>query len=380
MDHESNIDRNPAPVADGKEDLRRRAPRTGTPSIAALQAEIEETREETIHTINELERRLSYDRLKAQVKDKARHATVGRMRHMAKNTGETSKQWGRNIIETVRDNPLPALVVGGGMAWLIASRVSRDREEEGEHPQYVDRRQVDSVDKSGTYGIGFIDRRRVRGETEDPWSSSTSTHRGAEMKEAARRKADAARQKAHEARERAAETGDRMKSKAAHFGEQVKSKAQQMGSDAAEYADRARRRVAHGGRSTGRGFLDFVENNPLAAAGIVLTAGAVVGATIPSTRYEDETLGHRRDEFVDRARETGREQVEKVGSVVREATEAATEAAKDEAEAQGLVDRETSEEAEEKAREMARSGSEKVKEKAKTGYQSMKETIDQKRG
>lgn len=378
MDHESNIDRNPSLNADEKEALRPRAPRTGTPAIDALQAEIEETRDATVHTINELERRLSYDRLKAQVKDKARQATVGRIRHMAKNTGETSKQFGRNIIETVRDNPLPALMVGGGVAWLIASRVSREDAGDGENPQYVERRQVDAVDKSGTYGIGFIDRRRMADKTEKPLYSSS--HRGAEMKEAARGKTDAAREKADEVRQKAVETGGRMKEKASQFGEQVKTKAQQVGSDAADYAGQTGRRVAHGGRSAGRGLVDFVENNPLAAAGIVLTAGAVVGASLPSTRYEDETLGSRRDDLIDRARETGREKFEKVGSVVREATEAATEAAKEEAQAQGLVDRETSEQAEEKAREMARAGGEKAKEKVKTGFQSVKETFGQKEG
>ncbi|MFZ7127644.1 MAG: hypothetical protein ACOWWM_15920 [Desulfobacterales bacterium] len=296
---------------------------------------------------------------------------------MAKNTGETSKQWGRNIIETVKDNSLPALLVGGGVAWLIASRVSREEAGEAEHPRYVERRQVDVVDKSGTYGIGFIDRRRMADVTEK--ASSSSSHRGAEMKEAARRKANEAREKAEEARQRAVEAGGRMKEKASRFGEQVKTKAQAVGSEAADYAGQAGRRVAHGGRSAGRGFLDFVENNPLAAAGFVLTAGAVVGATLPSTHYEDEMLGSRRDDLVERARETGREQAEKVGSVVREATKAATEAAKEEAEAQGLADRETSEQAEEKAREMARASGEKAKEKVKAGYQSMKETVGQKK-
>ncbi|MGA6927648.1 MAG: hypothetical protein WBY88_18305 [Desulfosarcina sp.] len=357
MDKEAHIGVHPPPGS-AEDTKMRKGPQTGRPSMDVLQAEIEETREETIQTINELERRLSYDRIKAKVKDKAHDATIGRINNMAKKTGKTSKRWGRNLMETVKDNPLPSLMVGGGISWLIASGASgQDDDDDSEYvdavdrreSRYVERRQTDGVDQTGTYGMGFIDRRRVVSPGTEGFEASDS-NRADEIKSEARHRMG-------EARHKAAEVGDQVREKTARAGEQVKQTAQHIGSQAADYGHQAKRQVVRKGRKAKDGFSQFLDSNPLAVAGIVMAAGAVVGAAFPTSRYEDRKLGPARDKAIDRAREAGREQLHKVEAVAKETVEAA----KEEADRQGLIDREKAEKVEQKAKEMAKEGSSKIK-------------------
>lgn len=365
MDKESNLNADPTPTADPRTPLRRES-QSGSPSIDVLQAELEETREETIQTINELERRLSYDRIKGKVKDRVHEATIGRINKMAKHTGKASKRWGSTLWDTIKQNPLPTLMVGGGMTWLIASGASSDDDDpesrydedvERSEPYYVERRRMDGIDETGTYGMGFIDRRRVvTAEDENDRSFSGKTDQ---------LKAKVA-SKTEEAKRKTAQAGDQVREKASRAGEQLKQKTMKMGSEAADYGRQAKRRVVKQGRNAKEGFSSFLESNPLAVAGIVLGAGAIVGAAIPTSRYEDEHLGPARDDALNSVREAGREQLHKVQAVAKEATEAA----KTEAENQGLVDREMADRAEEKAKELARQGSAKVK----SSVQSKKES------
>ena len=83
-----------------------------------------------------------------------------------------------------------------------------------------------------------------------------------------------------------------------------------------------------------------------------VAVGAVLGASIPSSRYENELLGDYSDEFYNRAREYGSEAIDRAATVARTAAEAGVEAAKDagqsEAENQGLTPEQVKNRAEEK--------------------------------
>jgi hypothetical protein len=350
---------------------------SGNPPIARIRAEIDRTRDETIRTINELERRLSPSRLKEQVKDRARQATVGRASAMAKQTGETSRKWGTVFFEALKQNPLPTMLVGGGLAWLIANGVRQEESTYGtiqaeEEFGFEDRRKSVGTDASGTYGMGFIDRRRSQPSQQAGRRTEDIKSKGREKAEEARRRADdikmKGRQKMDEARSRATEvseqmrakasqTGEQLRQKASQTGEQVRQRAEQFTASASAYGRRAQQRFSQSGQSASQGFYRSLESNPLAIAGVVLAAGAAIGLMIPESRYEDEKLGPIRDDMLDSARETGREKLEQVEAVIREGKEAA----KEEADRQGLVSKETSERAEQKARQTTQDMSSKAR-------------------
>jgi hypothetical protein len=66
-----------------------------------------------------------------------------------------------------------------------------------------------------------------------------------------------------------------------------------------------------------------------------LALGAVLGASLPSTRHEDALMGEVRDEYVQQAKEASAEQLEKAKHVAT----TASEAAKEEADRQDLLAR-----------------------------------------
>src|SRR5262249_29202445 len=50
-------------------------------------------------------------------------------------------------------------------------------------------------------------------------------------------------------------------------------------------------RVSEGTTAAGRGFLDYVRDEPLLLAGVGLALGAAIGAVLPSTRAEKRAMG-----------------------------------------------------------------------------------------
>jgi hypothetical protein len=117
---------------------------------------------------------------------------------------------------------------------------------------------------------------------------------------------------------------------------------------ARHYGDQASQRARQGYNS----FVGLVDEHPLMAGILGIAVGAVLGASIPSSRYENELLGDYSDEFYDRAREYGAEAVERATSVARTAAEAGLDAAREagqqEAEKQGLTPEQVEQRAQEK--------------------------------
>ncbi|HEX7241146.1 MAG TPA: DUF3618 domain-containing protein, partial [Longimicrobiaceae bacterium] len=85
----------------------------------AIRTDIRETRERMSQTIDELSGRLNPDHLKAQVKENIREATIGRAEHMARNAVGRVQDTRQGMMDTIRDNPIPAAMVGIGLGWLL---------------------------------------------------------------------------------------------------------------------------------------------------------------------------------------------------------------------------------------------------------------------
>lgn len=324
---------------------------SGNRHIEDIRAEIDKTRQETTRTINELESRLSLSRLIAQVKGRARQAASGRVDAMAIDTDET-KRWGTAFYDTIKNNPIPTMLLGGGLAWLIASGIRREEGSQNPETGFVERRNRIGTDETGTYGLGFIDRRRSAA------SRTADQTREKAAQKASRIKSDV-QARAGEAREKAAQWSGQMRAKAS----QTKTKAQELSSSAVEYGRRAQERLARSGKSAREGFFRSMDSSPLALAGVVMAAGAVLGLIVPETHYEEEKMGSQREEVLARARAAGREKMEQVEAVARESMQSAKESAEKEAERQGLVTRDTAEEAEQTAKDVAQEAQSQAEEK-----------------
>jgi hypothetical protein len=129
-------------------DDQRGANASGTDSDnpEVIRAEIEQTRSELSGTINAIQEKLSPQNLVEQAKESVRDATIGRVEQMVSDAKDTARESGDNLMQMVRDNPLPAAIVGLGLGWLFMK--NRDKSQDWE-PRYETSRY-----RSGTYGGG----------------------------------------------------------------------------------------------------------------------------------------------------------------------------------------------------------------------------------
>jgi ElaB/YqjD/DUF883 family membrane-anchored ribosome-binding protein len=267
--------------------------RAGPNDPAAIRHEILRTRERLEDTVEALGTQLNPSHIARRVSDRAREATIGRVKHMANETTDRIAGTGRDIAQLVRDNPVPAALAALGIGWLLFNRNDgRDRQRDRER---IPRDATDGRD----VGLGDDAFERTRELAEDVSDRATAL-------------ADTARDKAQETADRARETADR-----------VADAAERAANRARNAADRGRRRVA-----------EEYDENPLASAVLALGVGLAIGVALPSTRKEGEMMGRARDRVVDKARTQVADTAERVENAIDrarpEVTAAIREAARDE--------------------------------------------------
>lgn len=192
-----------------------------------------------------------------------RLGTGGAIREAAHHVRESAGEWTASVGRVIRDNPVPAFLIGAGAAWIAVSALSRTERAEavrhrvGERARDLGHRASDAAHRAG-------DRAHDLG------------HRASET--------------AHHARERAADLGHRAREGASQVGH----------------------------RAT-----ETFESQPLLIGALGLAVGAAIGASIPSTRREDELVGPYRDRLKHSAEDFGREQVARAGDAAHDAISSA---------------------------------------------------------
>lgn len=211
--------------------------------VEEVRVDIEATRAEMSGTIDAIQEKLDPTRLKQQAKETVRDATVGRAEHMMSSAGETAKEKGSGLLETIKDNPVPAALAAVGLGWLFMS--GRGQSSSSQRNRYAYEYDV-------TYPT-YAGRAQVQ---------PTSGHESGGVQQRA--------------------------SQAAH---QAQDEARHLGSEAQHQAQRARSQ-----------FQQMMEENPMAVGAVAIGLGAALGLAIPESQQEHELMGERRDELMDRAK------------------------------------------------------------------------------
>src|SRR5690606_27509347 len=93
-----------------------------------LRNRIDDTRAHLGHTIEQIGDQINPDRVRAELKaraseevDEVKNNVKRKARTAMRNVEHGVSDTGRGIWETIRDNPLPAGMVGAGIAWLAAA-------------------------------------------------------------------------------------------------------------------------------------------------------------------------------------------------------------------------------------------------------------------
>jgi ElaB/YqjD/DUF883 family membrane-anchored ribosome-binding protein len=133
---------------------------------AAIRAEIVETRAEISETIDAIQEKLSPQRIMDDAKQTVRDATVGKVTTMmntvtdkAADVGEQVQDQAQQAVSYVRDNPVPALLIGAGVTWLLMrSRAGRPAYYGGGRSAYSDYSRGSRVSEYGRSAETTVER------------------------------------------------------------------------------------------------------------------------------------------------------------------------------------------------------------------------------
>jgi hypothetical protein len=283
-----------------------------------IRADIEQTRERLGETVEALGAHLNPSLLKQRVKDSVREATIGRAKTMARNARDKAEESGRGLIGTLRDNPIPAAMIAGGIGWLLFGK----------------RRERD------TENVGDWDYHNAVGPTTTIYEEETSIDYSRQLPEGARSERGAG--------SRARAATDRVVSGARHAGESVVSGARTAGDTVASTARTAGEKVAAGtsrvahsiadrARAGGHKVEESFEQNPMVLGAVAAVVGLAVGMTLPATEQESRLMGSKRDELMDKAKEAISDTREKVRSAAERAVPEVRDTLKEVAREEGLA-------------------------------------------
>ena len=248
----------------------------GNRSPAEIEAEVDRERERVADTIGALQSKL---RVKSLV-DEMSHA-------VAEHGGEISRTLGRQL----RDNPLPAILTGVGLAWLMAGSGPRtpryDRGWSDPRDFYRSRQSPDlppAYDPDRSFPADDEGRAGIR-ERASEWGQTVSNATSGAM---------------HSTRDALGGARDAL----AEGGRSVQ--------DASRSARDWGTRQAHGVQDS---LYSGIENHPLVLGGIAFAIGAALGAALPHTRAEDELVGPHADRMKQKAGEIASTEADKAMAV-----------------------------------------------------------------
>ncbi|TCZ54986.1 DUF3618 domain-containing protein [Roseicella aquatilis] len=273
----------------------------GNRSAAEIEREVERTRAGLTETLDELRERASPGQLFEQAIDYAR------------SSGGTEMM--RNLGQQVRDNPLPLLLIGAGIGWMMLSGGSRGgggmaatgsapgRATAGSARYRVYGGSADAAEAgSGPSTLGRV-RDSVAGAADQAIDKAGQSYRS--VTDAAGSAADslrgAAGSAADSAREAAGAVADSLGGAASMVADRLSGTGQDLREQAGEMGAQARQ---------GIGWL--VREQPLVLGAIGVALGAAVGALLPGTEAENRLMGQTRDALADRVQETAQQGYEQL--------------------------------------------------------------------
>ncbi|MDB5841087.1 MAG: hypothetical protein JWQ23_3039 [Herminiimonas sp.] len=283
---------------------------TDTRTPEEIENDIARTREDFSSTIEAIQNKLTPSELMDQAVDYALTTTPG--------------AFSANLVNTVRDNPIPVALIGVGIAWLMTARRQSDWRAPRTRHQRAARSAGFYPDVEDAYG-GAPRMSHARGGLDSGSSSEGMLQRAAS---------------------KATETGQDLKDKASEVGQRLSGaasaltgRARQMGESARgrlqESTEETRARVSELGQRSQEQYYrakdrfgQLLDEQPLVVGALGLAIGAALGGSLPTTRRENELMGRTRDDLLGRAKETARDQAE----TIKQSAQHVAEVAKKEAE------------------------------------------------
>jgi hypothetical protein len=267
-----------------------------------IERDLEKTRSRMDRRLDELQERLS----PGQIANDA----------LSYFSGGDGTEFTQSLITKVKANPLPAVLAGVGLAWLMASDARPDSPRARKH------RDVDYVARLRDAEADTV---RLPGEGDEAHGERLDVARGRVLGVT------------REATDTAATYGQKIKDALAAAKQTLRETSHDLQSSlsnaAGNASDTAQRRgiALHEGMTdmanTTRQTLASATSNPVALGALAAIAGLVVGAFIPTSDEEERMLGATAGKVRSAGRELAQDVVDRTGSVASDALGAVKESA-----------------------------------------------------
>jgi ElaB/YqjD/DUF883 family membrane-anchored ribosome-binding protein len=238
------------------------------PEVEAIVVEIERTREDMTSTVEAIGDRLDPANIVSGAKDAVRDATVGKVEDMTSQATDfigdatsTVQDAGGGLVDTVRRNPIPALMVGIGVGWLWRSWSSDNSSSKSWY----------RTDEGWRHA--------------DAWRESDRSRRDRSMYR------DASLDRGESIADRAGNAADAMGDRIGAVGDQFDAAGERMGRMGDQFAGTAGDYAATAGQ--------VVSDNVLAAGVVAAAVGAAVGLLLPATDTERRVMGDAGSKVID---------------------------------------------------------------------------------
>ena len=194
----------------------------------------------------------------------------------------------QNLGTTLKNNPVPTVLTGVGLAWLAMNQ----------------NKPFQPGSTSSGSGLGGKVS-QVVDQVSQAFSGAGDRLHGA---------ADTARDHGQSLRSKAGDLSDRATDSLDATASQLTDKAHDVGQRVQEQASEVKGQ-----------FEQLLKEQPLVLAAIGIALGAALGAALPSTRKEDELMGQTRDDLADTLKSKGQEAYAVAKDTVKQATDKAPE-------------------------------------------------------
>jgi len=314
---------------------------------AEIRAGIEQTRADMSETIDAIQDRLNPQHLKEQVKEQmreqfeeakatVREATIGKAEEMVQNVGDTISDARYTLMDTIKQNPIPAALVGIGLSWLFMNRRSAPRG----YARYADQNRYYRQTSYPTYRENAIGSsgytssmgQRNYGGTMDQGQrnyggtmNQGQRYYGDAMDQGQRNYGGAIEQgqrvvgdTLHRVQETAGNVVNQAQEKVGNIADQAQETAGNVVNQAQETAGYLADQAQYQAQRFEDRFQQALYENPLAVGAVAVALGTAVGFVLPQTQRENELLGETRDQLIDRAQTVAHDTLEKVQQVAGE--------------------------------------------------------------
>ena len=258
---------------------------------ACIQEDIGRTRARMDRTVALIQDRLSFGRIADD---------LGVM--LVENAGAGS----RRVLEGIRKNPIPAGLVGLGIAWLIAEK-ARARQHAAS-PYYSQ-----PADRPTGAGGPHIGERIAEGVQEGIHRAKNLIHEAGEQVSAA----------AGAARKGIADVGDTIR----HTGQDIGHTASNWAGQARHAAENVAGQARHAAGEARQTVVKTYEDNPLVVGAATFALGLIGGLLVPTTSVENRLMGKASKDLKNRAKNMGEQALEAGERIANRVAQGAKEGA-----------------------------------------------------